>query len=148
MAAKKKKKKSTAKLYPFNDSHKELFKDVVYLVEANHNETHLLWERFHYKPVYDFKVDSWVQVMEGYGPVIGELDNRPICVGITYAILNGKKVMFYEGQSEVVDYKMIEDWRDHYAPNISHCNATNFGHCLNDIGAYDEMRKEKTGAKL
>lgn len=139
----------------FNKEDLKLFKDVVFLVEANSNEQHLLWERYHYKPIYpDTYVKSWEQISMGHGIHIGSIDERPIVVSIMYAILNGKRVMFYYGVSQLVDHKMIEDWLTMYTHDIkwdngsrwAHCDATNFHHCLDAIGVYEERRsKTKIG---
>lgn len=144
--AKTKKKKSTAKLNPVSETDRELFKDVVFLVEATHDEQHNLWERWHYRPnpeYPDIFVKDWKQVMSGHWVQIGTVDGRPICVSLFYAILNGKKVMFYEGISQLVDHEMIERWRNRYEGNAGHCNAANFHHCMQEVGVYDYLKKEK-----
>lgn len=134
-----------AKLYDFNEEDKKLFKDVVFLVEATYNEQHQFWENYHYKPKYEgLAVKNWEQ--EGMGRVvtIGEIDKRPVSISIFWAKLNGKRVMFYEGCSQVVDYKMIEDWLHHFTLETirwdnghrwAHCDSSNFHHCLDAIGA-------------
>lgn len=142
--AKTKKKKSSAKLNPVSEEDRKLFKDVFYMVEATHHEQHTLWEEFHYRPKYpEAQVKSWEQVMSGHWLQIGTVDERPICVSIFYAILNGKRVMFYEGISQLVDHEMIEKWRDRYSGEAGHCNPANFHHCMQAIGVYDEARANK-----
>lgn len=135
-----------------NDSDKELFKDVVFLIEANDNESHLLWEKYHYKTDKDVPhVKLWEQEFSGYMIKIGELDNRPINVTLSYAKLNGKRILFYNGCSQLVDHKMIEDWLQHFTKDIrwdnnhrwAHCDAMNFHHCLDAIGVIDEFRASK-----
>lgn len=81
--------------------------------------------------------------MSGHWLQIGTVDERPICVSIFYAVLNGKKVMFYEGISQLVDHEMIETWRNRYEGEAGHCNAANFHHCMEAVGVYDEMRQRK-----
>lgn len=122
---------------------KELFDDVVFLVEATSTEHHMLWcDRF-YKPVADFtSVKSWKQEGRGLMITIGEIDERPICVDIQWDWIEGKRVMFYYGCSQLVDHKMIEDWLKYWTldkirwdngTRWAHCNAMNFHHCLDAV---------------
>lgn len=143
-------KKSKAKMYPFREDDKILFKDVVFLVEATHNEQHHFWVDYHYKPRYEHStVKKWEQVTIGRMIQIGELDNRPINISINWAILEGYIVMFYEGVSQLVDHKMIEDWIQHFSLDTirwdnghrwAHTDSGNFHHCLNAI---QDLVKEK-----
>lgn len=133
---KPKKKKSTAKLFPLDKEDQKLFEKVIYLVEATYEEQHMLWEKYHYHVEPKHKcVKKWEQVMSGHMRQIGKVDERPICVSIGYAILNGKKVMFYEGCSELVDHSMIEKWLERYQGEAGCCNATNFHHCIQAVEA-------------
>jgi hypothetical protein len=142
----------------FNKEDKKYFQDVVFLVEATSHEYHFLWQEFSteyltlpYAPVESEKFKrwrvKWVQVTMGHGVTIGELDKRPIVVDISYAFLNDKKVMFYNGCSQLVDHKMIEEWLKHFTLDTvrwdnntrwAHCDAMNFHHCLD---ALDVPRK-------
>jgi hypothetical protein len=137
--------KSTAKINPVCDADKKLFDGVEYCIQASHDEHHMLWERWHYRAdTTRSYVKNWEQVSLGHWLTIGSVDNRPICVSVQYAILNGHKVMFYEGTSQLVDYKMIEDWLERYFDRCNHhCNAANFHHCMEAVGCYDEARKKK-----
>ena len=127
--------------FDINPKDEELFKDVKFLVEATYHEQFVLWQDYFNKPKYGRKAKSWKQVYTGHGLQIGTINKRPICVQIFYAILNGKKVMFYEGCSELVDHKMIKDWIQYWTlDNIkwdvdrwAHCDAQNFHLCLDGI---------------
>jgi hypothetical protein len=114
----------------------DVFKDVVYLVEANSNEQHELWYQWYHEPRYGTKVD-WEQVYRGVAVTIGTVDKRPVVVSVTYALIEGQRVMFYYGCSQVVDHQMIDDWMTHYAKGVPRRDAQNFGHCIQNI------RKEK-----
>lgn len=117
----------------------DLFKDVCYLVEATSEEHHNLWINWHYRPIYN--PVPWQQISKGHLLTIGEFHKRPISVLIDYAIIDGKKVMFYTGYSELVDHKMISKWIDKYSPivrkntakQIVWTNSTNFSHCITDL---------------
>lgn len=137
--------KSSAKMFPYREEHLDLFKDVVYMVESTYNERHLFWEKFHYKPFYDdFKIDSWEQEMSGTLVTIGTVDDRPISIDITWAKLNGCRVLFYDASSQLADWKMIEEWFSHWRerlPKIESTDSTNVGHCIRYC--IDKTKKEK-----
>lgn len=135
------------KFYKYNPKDQELFKDVVFIVECTLNEQQTFWRDYHYKPIYpDVIVKSWAQDQLGYTIQIGQLDDRPINICIFFATLDGKKVMFYEAISQVVDYEMVEKWMDHFSKDIrwdistrrAKCDSSNFHHCLNAIKELNE----------
>lgn len=135
------------------DEDAKLFKDVEFLIEANHNEQHSLWREFHYRPQYEFLyVKNWEQISMGRIIEVGTVDNRPIVISIFYAKLNGKKVMFYYGCSQLVDHKMIDDWIQMYTLETirydngyrwAHCDAMNFHNCLHGLGIEDRFLDDK-----
>lgn len=141
------KSKSSAKMAPFNPAHEAVFKDVVYIVESTYNERHLFWEKFHYKPFYDdFKINSWEQEMSGIGITIGHVDGRPVVIDITWAKLEGYRVLFYDAMSQLADWKMIEDWFSHWRkdrPHIQSTDSTNVGHCIRYC--IDKAKEKKNG---
>lgn len=120
------------KLLPFSEEHKDKFKDVVFAIEATSFEQLSLWQ-LNEKSKY---IKSWEQRFQGWTIVIGHVGNMPVAVCLTYAKLNGHKVVFYEATSEIVDHDMVRKWIDHYNPNQSnHANAMNFGQCYSYVGA-------------
>jgi len=83
---------------------------------------------------------DWEEDNMGFFMTIGHLDNRPVCVSFSFAKINGKRVVFYEGTSQLVDHAMIETWfEDNFYPlydggtRHAHCNAENFHHCLDCV---------------
>jgi hypothetical protein len=133
--------KSTAKLFPFDKLDKELFKDVVFLVEATGFEELALWNDFYNRPInQSARIKKWKQCNPGHLVTIGNVDGRPVCVEIRYNILNGKKVIFYHVASQIVDHNMVERWLHRYSDHIRYdktrwaqCDAMNFSHCLNVV---------------
>lgn len=138
-----------------NEEDFELFEDVVFCVEANHHEQHEFWAELHYepKPGRAF-VKDWICEGMGHMITIGYIDKRPICVEIYYSRINGKRVLFYSGCSQLVDHKMIDEWLDYcFYDRIKWemgrkpiCDSWNFHHCLLAINALDEYHaslKEK-----
>lgn len=95
----------------------EKLDETVFLVEATNFEQFALWKMW--SPKSDTqcykRLDSWEQDQCGQWFTIGHLDNRPICISVTWAILNGKRVMFWDMTSQLQDYKMAEDfWEKHF----------------------------------
>jgi hypothetical protein len=118
----------------------ELFEGVEFLVQATDTERFLLWcENENDKSERKVK---WEQTSRGAGSTLGWLDTRPISVTLFYAVLNGKKVAFYDATSQVTDHAMVDDWlKTHTLDHIrydnnqrwAHCNAMNFHHCLSYV---------------
>lgn len=141
----------------YDDNHRKLFDNVVFLVEANDHEHHQFWVDYHYQPRANTPVvKSWEQEPMGKAITIGEIDERPIVVSIFYAKLNSKRVAFYEGCSQLVDHQMIEDWLKYFTLNSvrwdngnrwAHCDSNNFHHCLDAIGVLDEFRTLKKNSQ-
>lgn len=151
----KKRVRSTAKLHPYQESDAEFFKDVVFLVEATHHEQHQFWHDWHYVPRYEgTAIEFWEQVMEGRMITIGQIDRRPVTICINWAYLNGYKVMFYEGTSQVVDHQMVERWIDHFASDIKWDNgyrrartdSNNFHSCIHAIQELVEKKGKGPGS--
>lgn len=122
-------------------------KDIDFLVSANSNETFNLWSE------YNRKVD-WEQINTGFMITIGQLDSRPVTIEFSFAIIKRKKVAFYNGCSQVVDHKMIDEWlisrfqrtHDNYS-RWNHVNATNFHNCINSLETLDIEPRDTVYAK-
>lgn len=120
-----------SKLLPFNENDANLFKDVVFIVEADSFASLSLWRNHFHSPIHEnSKITTWEEVNPGKVITIGHCADSPVCVEIFYSILNGKKVMFYNTCSSIVDYDMVEKWINHYSSGIQSCNAMNFHQCI------------------
>lgn len=126
-------------LIPFNEEHASLFKDVVFIVEADSYARNSLWCRYHSKPEFeDYQIKTWELVNPGCIVTIGHYGNAPVCVELYWNMLNGNRVMFYYATSLVVNHDMVEKWLRNYSSNITwdngarwaHCDALNFHHCV------------------
>ena len=53
---------------------------------------------------------DWVQVSSGFSLTIGHVGKLPIVLCFNFAIVNGKKICFYDCTSRVCDHTKIEDW--------------------------------------
>lgn len=125
-----------AKLLPFLESDRNYFKDVKAIVEADYYTLHSLWNAYHNAPLYGRRIDSWKEESAGHGITIGKMDRRPVCIVLWWAILNGHRVMFWEATSQVVDYKMVQDWFRHFKTrDMVSCDANNFHRVLEITGS-------------
>ncbi len=134
--------KKTVEALRIKDDTEYYFKDVVFLVEATHCEQHYLWLTHHFKDVGYGKVERWEQEGMGHGVIIGYVDKRPVNLSISYAKIDGRRVAFFEGVSQVVDHEMIREWLRPRTKHLSwdggriaRCDAMNFAHCLHAIEA-------------
>lgn len=130
----------------FNENDAELFKEVAFLVEATNQEYMGFWADFSHQsdhPRFKDKTVKWEQESLGKSREIGKINGRPIVVDIRYARLNGRRVAFLEGCSQLVDHVMIREWLEHFTEKTirhdgrwAHCDSSNFHHCLDGIGAF------------
>lgn len=144
----------------FHKEDKKYFEDVVFLVEADSYSSLALWESHSTEYLtlpFAAKENeeqvklrvNWEQVYRGHCLTLGYIDKRPTTVDISYAIINGKKIMFYYGASQLVDHEMIKEWLHHFSLKTirwdggtrwAHCDAMNFHLCLDAI---EELSKGK-----
>lgn len=109
-----------------------------FVVEASSYEQQALWEKHALEAGGDSNTRvHWVDQTRGWLVEVGKLDGRPVCVNVRGSLLNGLAVLFYEATSEVVDWRMIENWfQERCWPKWdngtrrAHCDADNFHHCL------------------
>lgn len=111
----------------------------IHLVEANSNEQQCIWE--YYVDRYKY-IASWEQINPGIMKILGSLDNRDICLSLSWVKINHYVVCFYYPTSEVVDWKVIESFLSYQFPNIPKVDATNFSNCLHHLQRLDK-NKEK-----
>lgn len=99
-----------------------------FVLEATRTELQLLYEQH-----VHFKVRTPIEWEDGYNSgnfvTIGEIDGRPICMSISYKKICGINVLVWEMTSQLVDYKMAEDWLTQFCPAYKYetrCDANNF----------------------
>lgn len=73
---------------------------------------------------------NWEQISMGFWKEIGKVDGRPICVSVSFYIIEGHLFGFVEGTSELVDYKMIKEWIKEKNPTAYITDAMNFHNAL------------------
>lgn len=113
-----------------------------FLVEATGTEQLDLWCKFSNESPERYKGTkgvSWKQLNPGCVLTIGYLDKRPVVLTIYWDEIEGELVGFYSCNSQVVDWKMIEDWLSKHFKQTwdkgrpAKCDAINFHHCLRAI---------------
>ena len=111
----------------------DVYKDVHGIVEANSFESLELWKYWHQEKGY-----SWVQNNHGWLVKVGEIvKGKDVWIRPLAHIVNGRKILFVDATSSVVDWNMIEDYLKENVPSavtrnsiyLNKENAMNF-HCL------------------
>jgi hypothetical protein len=111
------------------------FAHTEYVVEATSAEKYFLWELHAGK-------NTWEQGSSGLVIEIGKLggplqEKRPIVICCWWERINGMNVLFWEATSQLVDYRMIEEWfkqncypYEHGSGRAAKTDAMNFHSCL------------------
>lgn len=87
-----------------SDDIRSYLEGVVGVVEANSFEIMCLWQR------WQELGKSWVSTGHGYLATVGHVGDMPVCISILTATVDGEKILFIDPTSQVVDYRMVEDW--------------------------------------
>ncbi len=90
----------------------EMYEGVYGCVEASSFETLRLWERWHHNNGY-----SWEESTGGPLITVGHIGTRPVCIAPLVHIVNGKKLLFIEATSMIVDWSMIMKWAYENVPS-------------------------------
>jgi len=102
-----------------SDDLKEFLSGVKSVVAASPFEYMTLWEKWS-------KTHDWKSDMGGYLVTVGHIGRRPTCISVRSATIGGRKVMFYEATSMLVDHKKIEQWLEKYLGGVHKTDADNF----------------------
>lgn len=104
---------------------------------ADREHQHFLW---HKMTGYDsntgkYDKEIWKENLHGLGRTIGHLSvkgrgRQPVFIAINTAIVRGTKILFIDATSQVVDWVMIDNWREEYLPGIPHDTPANFHNLL------------------
>ena len=115
----------------------EKIKQTEYLVEATSNEVLDIWRTYcdtSFHPHEGMKKYSWEQMNPGWAPTIGQLDGRPVRISMFWNRLDGHMIGFWEATSQVVDYRMIDEWFARTfqgVPTVNEC--MNFSNVLSHL---------------
>jgi hypothetical protein len=146
----------------FKEDNDERWKETKFVVEATSFEQFELWREHALGGLLPGQADSlnargrrvsWEQMNPGSLTTIGVLFDRPICVCVSWARVNGHIIAFYEATSELVDYKMVDAWirakcsaKWDRGARRAHCDAMNFHHCLDALAELN-VELQKAGAR-
>lgn len=120
-------------------------KETEFWVEADSYARFQLWREWHRLSPGELQSDrypssqsnrlDWQEESSGIIYQAGELDGRPVMVELFWAIINGHRIGFYHATSQVVDWKMVEEFINKLKYPLwdngtrhAHTNATNFHH--------------------
>ena len=103
---------------------------VVGVVDASSYEHHMLW-------VENQRTDqprTWEEISLGFGVIVGHLGDRPVCLSLRKAVVDGHLLLFVDPTSQVVDHRLIDGWLSTNLPTSAHratgslnrTNAMNF----------------------
>jgi len=85
------------------------------IIEATQDEAFGLWCRYGEDSGYTHKQGfkrKWQSQSTGFWREIGRVADRPICVSVFFATIDGRRIAFVEGCSQLVDHKMVREWID------------------------------------
>ena len=89
-------------------------KDCIGIVEATSFEQLCLWRDEH-----EGRKIPWDQTGLGYLETVGSIGNRPVCISLSTVHIDGKKILFIDATSQVVDHDMIEKWLEQNMPDTA-----------------------------
>ena len=92
----------------------EFLDGVVYVVEANSYEKMCLWKEHHQE-----RGRPWKDRADGLGETIGLCDGRPVFLSLFTAEVDGRKLLFVDPTSQVVDHQAIDQWLDKSLPSTA-----------------------------
>ena len=112
---------------------KDLFEGVTGVVEATRFEDLRLWQDVKkYRP-------EWTLDQSLSGPLVtvGHIGDRPICISVFVHTIGGERIAFVEATSQLVDWKMIEEWLMEHLPEsaLQQHNLKQGYHYLNKVDA-------------
>lgn len=100
----------------FFTEQEQKLKETVFFVEATGCERHFLWKENEERKGQEHHLD-WKQDMMSFWETIGYIGkgkSRPVCVSFSFALLDGKRVCFYDATSRYVDHTMVEEFIERY----------------------------------
>lgn len=92
---------------------RDLFDGVVAIVEITKYEERMLWKEYRERVPDGEWIQSlgeWFQSLSGPLVTVGQVNGRPVCISLFVNTIGGKKVVFYEATSVMVDHDMIDHW--------------------------------------
>jgi hypothetical protein len=105
----------------------EKLKETELIVDANSYEQFALWKEYSKTHNGDNpKYATWKEESAGVMVTLGELAGMPVCLSLSWAVIEGKRVMFVYQTSMVTDWRMVKEYLEENCPNVKTVDATNF----------------------
>lgn len=110
-----------------------------YLVEASHHEQFSLWERWAAQSQCCRGLHLRWEQSNGYIVTVGKVNKRPVCVHMSWDIIEDQPVCFWEPTSELVDHVLINQWFEkHFQGKTKDgrraaTNVDNFAHVTQEL---------------
>ncbi len=94
-------------------------KQVHAIVEATHNEQHVIWQQFSaqaskFHPQQSRRIFSVNDDSQGWFFIVGELAEMPVTLLLSFSKFDDSYVLFYHMPSVVTDSRMADAWLDKY----------------------------------
>lgn len=95
---------------------------IKYIVEATDCEMLYLWNR------YQFKQDG-----SGWMVHVGDIDGgRPVNMAVFFIHFGDRCILIWDAVSQVVDFKLIDEFFEAHFPGVGRTNAMNFHNAIRD----------------
>lgn len=83
------------------------------VVEATGFENLCLWQRHRDQRV-------WKENLSGFLQTVGLVWNMPVCIKLNTAEIDGRKLLFFHPTSQMIDYRLIDDWFKNALPRTAY----------------------------
>lgn len=103
----------------WTNPHKLFLQGVLGVVEATSAEKFFLWEKHHHN---EGRV-SWVAGTGGPLVTIGHINDMPVCMSMLVDEVAGAKFLFIECTSQVVDWRMVDEYLKKHLPQSAFTEA-------------------------
>jgi hypothetical protein len=86
------------------------------VVEANSYESMALWQ------THTDNGGTWVKTLSCIGVCAGTYGKDRVFISLSSAVVNGKKIIFYEPTSIVVNWALVDKWIESVMPESTYRN--------------------------
>jgi hypothetical protein len=98
----------------------EFLSGVVGVVEANSYERLCLWQEAQGRKT------PWRKRSVVLHETVGHLSDMPVCLTLVTAEIDRHKILFIDPVSQVIDYRLIDNWLADMLPGVRKVDAMNF----------------------
>jgi hypothetical protein len=121
------------------------FASTFYVQQATDEERFLWWQLYAKQNTHDLMITrkpehlvDWLSDSSGKSVTVGTFAGMPVRICVSWATINGQRVMFYSPVSQVSHSELINNWLEMHIPCMkqperNHSNSCNFHNCLRAI---------------